>query len=79
MARYCRLLESRLPLRNGYFGKRRKDVWKLAFPHMIGRRFLRALRAGFPQVFQNMDLHSEKAKSLQYPFFILRTGLAQKV
>lgn len=44
MARYCRLLESRLPLRNGYFGKRQKDVWKLAFPHMIGRRFARASR-----------------------------------
>lgn len=36
---------------------------------MIGRRFLRALRAGFPQVFQNMDLHSEKAKAATISVF----------
>lgn len=78
MARYCRLLESRLPLRNGYFGKRRKDVWKLAFPHMIGRRFLRALRAGFPQVFQNMDLHSEKAKAATISVFYFAHWFSSK-
>lgn len=78
MARYCRLLESRLPLRNGYFGKRRKDIWKLAFPHMIGRRFLRALRAGFPQVFQNMDLHSEKAKAATISVFYFAHWFSSK-
>ena len=48
-----------------------KDVWKLAFPHMIGRRFLRAFRVGFPQVFQNLDLHSGKAKAAAISVFYL--------
>ena len=78
MARYCRLLESRLSLRNGHFGKRRKDVWKLAFSHMIGRRFLRAVRAGFPQVFQNMDLHSEKAKAATISVFYFAHWFSSK-
>lgn len=76
MARYCRLLESRLPLRNGYFGKRRKRCMETRLSAYDWPPFCARFARGFRRYFKTWICIPERQRRLQYPFFILRSPLA---
>lgn len=78
MARYCRLLESRLSLRNGYFGKRRKRCMETRFSAYDWPPFCARFARVFRRYFKTWICIPERQRRLQYPFFYFAHWFSSK-